>query len=135
MVAPALKTGTKIRILFDRAECADVRLGDIGTIVYISKPDESGSYVYDILMENNDTWSFTQKSFEYWKDKEENQVSNPSHYTKGKIQVIDFIEDQELSFRLANVIKYICRCDHKGTKESDLRKAIWYIEREISKSK
>lgn len=61
-------------------------------------------------------------------------VNHPSHYTSGKIEVIDFIEDQKLDFHLANALKYICRAGKKNpdkTKE-DLEKAVWYINRYIS---
>lgn len=62
-------------------------------------------------------------------------VNHPSHYTDGKIEVIDFIEDKHLGFHLGNAIKYIARAGKKDptkTKE-DLEKAIWYIKRYISK--
>ena len=59
-------------------------------------------------------------------------INKPDHYTKGNIEVIDFIEDQNLDFRAANVIKYICRYRYKGGLE-DLLKAMWYLERLISK--
>lgn len=61
-------------------------------------------------------------------------VNHPSHYTSGKIEVIDFIEDQKLDFHLANALKYICRAgkkDKNKTKE-DLEKAVWYINRYIT---
>lgn len=58
-------------------------------------------------------------------------VSHPQHYTQGNIQVIDFIQDQKLNFALGNAIKYICRCNYKGTKEIDLKKAIQYLEFEL----
>lgn len=62
-------------------------------------------------------------------------VNHPSHYTAGKIEVIDFLEDQNLDFRLSNVIKYICRAGKKNpdTKEEDLRKAQWYLNRYLDK--
>lgn len=62
-------------------------------------------------------------------------VNHPSHYTQGKIEVIDFLEDQHLDFRLANAVKYICRAGKKDpTKEiEDLRKAVWYLNRYIEK--
>jgi len=59
----------------------------------------------------------------------QNDVNRPSHYTQGKIEVIDFLEDQNLDFRLANVIKYICRHKYKGKPIQDIEKAIWYLER------
>lgn len=58
-------------------------------------------------------------------------IENPPHYNQGKIEVIEFIEDQKLSYHLGNAIKYISRCDHKGKKKQDLEKAIWYLRREL----
>lgn len=34
---------------------------------------------------------------------------NPPYYNSGNIEVIDFIEDQNLNFSLGNAIKYIAR--------------------------
>ena len=61
-------------------------------------------------------------------------VNHPSHYNSGKIEVIDYIEDQNLGFHLGNAIKHICRAGKKDRNKTveDLRKAIWYIERYIS---
>ena len=64
-------------------------------------------------------------------DKKE-AVNSPSHYNQGKIEVIDYIEDQNFGFCLGNAIKYISRANHKGKPVEDLKKAIWYIERHIS---
>lgn len=61
-----------------------------------------------------------------------NTVNHPSHYNRGKIEVIDFIEDQGLSFHLGNVIKYIARAGSKGDKLEDLKKARWYLDRYIN---
>lgn len=61
-----------------------------------------------------------------------NMVDHPSHYNKGKIEVIDFIEDQQLPFHLGNVIKYIARAGSKGDKLEDLKKAQWYLNRYIN---
>lgn len=60
-------------------------------------------------------------------------VSHPSHYNVGKIEVIDAIEDWGLNFSLGNAVKYIARADHKGKPIEDLQKARWYIEREIER--
>ena len=38
---------------------------------------------------------------------------SPKHYQRGKIQVWDFIADQNLDFLLGNVVKYVCRAGHK----------------------
>lgn len=58
-------------------------------------------------------------------------VSHPSHYNTGKIEVIDVIEDWHLDFHLGNAVKYIARCNYKDNKIEDLRKAIWYLQRVI----
>lgn len=61
-------------------------------------------------------------------------VNHPSHYANGKIEVIDFIEDKKLGFHLGNAIKYISRAGKKDPDKTieDLKKAIWYINRQIS---
>lgn len=59
-------------------------------------------------------------------------VNHPSHYTRGRIEVIDFIEDQQLPYHLGNVIKYIARAGYKGDKLEDLKKARWYLDRYIN---
>ena len=63
----------------------------------------------------------------------DDNVNNPSHYNKGKIEVIDFIDDQQFGYNDGNAVKYICRHKHKGNPVEDLKKAIWYLEREIKK--
>lgn len=59
------------------------------------------------------------------------KVNHPKHYNIGKFEVIDVIEDWDLNFNLGNAIKYIARCEHKENKVEDLKKAIFYLEREI----
>lgn len=62
-------------------------------------------------------------------------VNHPSHYTDGKIEVIDYIEDKQLGYHLGNAVKYISRAGKKDPtkKVEDLRKAAWYINREIER--
>lgn len=64
--------------------------------------------------------------------KQEDVINHPSHYTRGKIEVIDFIEDQQLPYHLGNVIKYVARAGYKGDKLEDLKKARWYLDRYIN---
>jgi len=61
-------------------------------------------------------------------------VNHPSHYTFGKIEVIDAIEGLALEgdFLLGNVLKYVARAKHKGAELEDLKKARWYLERKIT---
>lgn len=69
-------------------------------------------------------------------EKQKDPVNNPAHYTDGKIEVIDFIEDKKLGFCLGNAIKYISRAGKKDPNKriEDLQKAKWYLEREINSS-
>lgn len=61
-------------------------------------------------------------------------VNHPKHYNAGRIEVIEFIEDQQLPYNLGNVVKYVSRAGKKGgidEHEQDLKKAQWYLAREI----
>ncbi len=68
-----------------------------------------------------------------------NPVTHPSHYTSGKIEVIDFITDQQLDFCLGNVIKYVSRAGKKEEEGKtlfektveDLKKARFYLDYKI----
>lgn len=61
-------------------------------------------------------------------------VNHPPHYKSDSgIESIDVIEGFGLNFRLGNTIKYILRHDKKGKPLEDLRKAKWYLDREIEK--
>jgi hypothetical protein len=59
-------------------------------------------------------------------------VNHPAHYTTGGIETIDFIEAKKLGYNLGNVVKYITRSGLKGNQLEDLRKAQWYLSREIA---
>lgn len=59
-------------------------------------------------------------------------VNNPKHYQGKSLESIDVIEDFGLGFHLGNAIKYILRAGKKGDKIQDLKKAIWYLERECA---
>ena len=63
-----------------------------------------------------------------------NAVAHPSHYNSGSIEVIDFVEDQQMGFHLGNATKYICRAGKKNPEKEieDLEKAVWYINRWIT---
>ena len=59
-------------------------------------------------------------------------INHPAHYTAGGIETIDFIEAKKLGYNLGNVVKYITRSGLKGNQLEDLRKAQWYLSREIA---
>lgn len=68
---------------------------------------------------------------EKMKEKQEEKVNHPKHYTFGTIEVIEVIEDWELGFHEGNCIKYIARAKHKGNELEDLKKAQWYLNKKI----
>lgn len=65
----------------------------------------------------------------------EDAVNHPPHYTSGNIETIDFIEDKALNFHRGNAVKYIVRAGKKDPEKEieDLKKAAWYINREIAR--
>lgn len=67
-------------------------------------------------------------------DSSQDPVNHPSHYTTGGVETIDLIEAKKLNFNLGNVVKYVTRADHKGKRLEDLKKAKWYLDREIERS-
>ena len=69
----------------------------------------------------------------YNKSVEKDNVNHPAHYKVGGIETIDFIEAKSLNYNLGNVVKYLTRADHKGNKLEDLKKAQWYLNREVGK--
>lgn len=60
-------------------------------------------------------------------------VERPLHYTlhPSGIECIQITE--HMGFNLGNALKYIWRCDLKKDAVEDLRKAMWYINRELEK--
>lgn len=63
----------------------------------------------------------------------EQLITNPPHYTYSSIEPINVIEAWELRFHLGCVVKYICRAGRKGNRIDDLKKARWYLNREIER--
>ena len=59
-------------------------------------------------------------------------VNRPSHYAEGReFETIDVIEDWNLGYHLGNAVKYISRAGRKDDILQDLKKAQWYLNREI----
>ena len=59
------------------------------------------------------------------------EVERPAHYVKNGFEVANIIEAFNLNWRMANVIKYALRHQDKQNPLTDLKKARWYLEREI----
>lgn len=58
---------------------------------------------------------------------------DPTHYKRGRIEVWDFIVDQQLDYLAGNCVKYICRAGHKNHESEldDWLKVKAYVERKI----
>ncbi len=63
------------------------------------------------------------------------QVEHPQHYggADNPHEAIKVIEAWNLGFCLGNTVKYISRAGKKDNRLQDLRKAKWYLDREIAK--
>ncbi len=66
-------------------------------------------------------------------EKDNDPVNHPSHYTShpSGVECIQVVE--HMSFNLGNAVKYIWRAGRKTDFLEDLRKARWYLDREISR--
>ncbi len=60
-------------------------------------------------------------------------VARPKHYNShpSGIECIQIVE--HMGFCIGNAIKYLQRADEKGNAIEDLKKSLWYINREIEK--
>lgn len=63
----------------------------------------------------------------------EDVVNHPKHYTSHPSGVECIQVAEHFGFNLGNVIKYIWRAEDKGAPIQDLKKARWYLDREIQK--
>lgn len=60
-------------------------------------------------------------------------VNHPSHYTSHPSGVECIQITESMGFCLGNAVKYIWRADLKRDAIEDLRKAEWYIKRELKR--
>jgi hypothetical protein len=60
-------------------------------------------------------------------------VNHPKHYTNHPSGVECIQITEHMGFNLGNAIKYIWRSDLKNDAIEDLKKAVWYVQREIDK--
>lgn len=67
--------------------------------------------------------------------KPKEQIDHPDHYKSncGGLEVIDIIESFDLNFNLGNSVKYILRAGKKEDFQKDIKKAIWYLNRELGR--
>jgi hypothetical protein len=60
-------------------------------------------------------------------------VNHPRHYTQHPSGVECIAISEHMGFSLGNAVKYIWRADLKADAIEDLRKARWYLDREIAR--
>jgi hypothetical protein len=67
------------------------------------------------------------------RDSNRDNVNHPPHYNAhpSGVECIQIVE--HMSFCVGNAIKYLWRADEKGAPIEDLKKARWYIDREIER--
>lgn len=64
---------------------------------------------------------------------ESDPVNHPAHYTSHPSGVECITITEHMGFNLGNALKYIWRADLKGDAIEDLKKARWYLDREIAR--
>lgn len=80
-----------------------------------------------------------QKYREQIAKKKEDLVNHPAHYNQYSQEVIDTIEEVTVNmpvtvaYHVGNAVKYLFRAPFKGKLKQDLEKAVWYLERAVSK--
>lgn len=134
------KTGDLVRVITEGLDV--VNAGEVFKVGKI-KPSVSGFTRYEMIdstPENENNVFLFGDEFEVIEEESPQQndaVNHPSHYTQGRFEVIDIIEDAVQgadpfeAVCLANVIKYTTRYRHKNGVE-DLKKAQWYLAKLIT---
>ena len=91
----------------------------------------NGDYVSGFSNNKFSTWEYTEPVTT-------DMVNSPAHYTAGRHEVIEVIEDAidkapscKQGFLQAQVLKYILRMWHKSNSKEDAEKAQWYLTRLI----
>ena len=71
-------------------------------------------------------------------EKVKDMVNHPDHYTSGRVEAIEVIEDAIChaptsisGFYQAQVLKYMLRMWHKKNSKEDAQKARWYLNKLI----
>lgn len=132
---PKAKTGDLVRVTTKNHSI----LG-FGEIVVIAGFIGVFSTQYAVTTSSGENEFLFEDEFELLEEETPQQndaVNHPNHYTQGRFEVIDIIEDAVQgadpfeAVCLANVIKYTTRYRHKNGVE-DLKKAQWYLAKLIT---
>lgn len=136
-VAEKLKTSTSyVYVVRSEMKKSDPEVKSKTILSTTNKPISS----YERLLRDSVTMSSSERprirmqaspSTNVVKPYEADMVNHPPHYTAGGIETIDFIEAKKLGYNLGNVVKYVSRSALKGDQLENLKKAQWYLNREI----
>ena len=119
-------------------EARGIGIGELALVTKVPyssiKGFEDGTLMpsLQVLKRISEALDIDYKELNTEEDKKE-MVDHPSHYNMGKFEAIDVIEDWNLGFNLGNTVKYISRAGHKDNILQDLKKAAWYLDREIKR--
>lgn len=112
----------------------------LGYKEYNKQPKDLGDRFNDAIKRDIESYDGSEDKF---RGVIGDMVNQPSHYTSGDIEVIEYIEQQakvmyesgtvppEVIPHICNAIKYISRFQSKGKTVEDLNKSIYYINRAI----
>ena len=101
------------------------------------KPLDFGDSSWDCFY--NDSLNASNSSdILHFPNRARDMVNSPSHYTSGRVEAIEVIEDATRDapnvmsgVYQANVLKYLLRLWHKTNSKEDAQKAEWYLKRLI----
>lgn len=139
MMETKAKTGDLVRVI--STEVLEVNVGEVFEVGEI-KPSVSGYLNYEMLgssSENESNVFLFGDEFELLEEESPQQndaVNHPSHYTQGRFETIEVIEEIAggydngyVAYCVGNAIKYLSRAPHKhATPVEDLRKAATYLD-------
>lgn len=114
------------------------RIGEVVKIVmnpsyvYSFMGDDGRSYTPNGVFLEGDISDFDLIS-EARPGHESDQVNHPPHYTSHPSGIECIQVTEHMGFCIGNAIKYLWRAGLKHDAVEDMRKAIWYIEREIER--
>jgi hypothetical protein len=122
MITREIKVGDRLR-----------HNGNYGEIVVSEIVSDDGGAIRDAY---GKLWTGPFVYPDEWQHVDEPQadpVNHPPHYTRHPSGVECIQITEHMGFCLGNAVKYIWRADLKHDAIEDLKKARWYIEREIAR--
>ena len=109
-------------------------------IMYKDNPRINPNTQWDKKINPNTQWDKypTQEEiikFNVRENRKKEMINHPNHYggEDNPYEAIKVIESWDLNFNLGNVVKYISRAGKKDNIKQDIKKALWYLKREIQK--